>query len=219
MRILSALAPTLKHLHIFFEGNRLFLLPSVNLPHLEELVVEGDYSYGDEEFANERLPLFRSLRRLRLTRVYPMDGAEDNTLRTIVASAPNLTHLRLDHYFYSSNASNGIQKFLPPEPTDGFAPAARNPAGNEQFPSPQGVKTLPRSLRRMLLHIGRITPPRWNGFGRGVRMLQHLASVDPRIILFEQDPEPAAMPQKGLAEWMDRINGRESYWNTCTITK
>ena len=52
--------------------------------------------------------------------------------------------------------------------------------------------------------------------------LQHLASVDPRIILFEQDPfntEPAAMPRKGLAEWVDRINGRESYWNTCIVTK
>jgi len=69
MRILSALAPTLKHLHIFFEGTRLFLLPSVNLPHLEELVVEGYYSYGDEEFANERLPLLLSLSRLRLTRL------------------------------------------------------------------------------------------------------------------------------------------------------
>lgn len=165
----------------------------------------------------------RSLRRLRLTHVFPTDGAEDNTLRTIVASAPNLTHLRLDHYFYSSNASNGIQKFLLPEPTDGFAPAARNPAGNEQCPSLQGEKTLPRSLRRILLHIGPITPSWWNG---GERMdgtaLQHLASVDPRIILFEQDPfntGPSAMPQKGLAEWVDRINGRESCWNTCIVTK
>ena len=38
--------------------------------------------------------------------------------------------------------------------------------------------------------------------------LQNLAFVPTRIIPFEQDPfimEPAESPQKGLAEWMDRI--------------
>jgi len=74
MRILYALPSTLKHLHIFFECIRLFILPSVNLPHLEELVVEGEYSYSDEELANERLPLLGSLRRLRLTLVMPRMG-------------------------------------------------------------------------------------------------------------------------------------------------
>ena len=62
--ILSALAPTLKDLHIFFEGIRLFLLPSVNFP-------QGYGSYSYKEFANERLLLLYSLRRLRLTRVHP----------------------------------------------------------------------------------------------------------------------------------------------------
>ena len=212
MRILFALAPTLKHLHIFFEGRR-FLLPSVNLPHLEELVVEGYYSYSDEEFANERLPLLRSLRRLRLTCVHPTNGAKDNTLRTIVASAPNLTHLRLD-YFYFSKASDAIQKFLPPEPTDAFSPPGRNPVGNEQF-HPQGVKTLPKSLHRMLLHPGSIRQPRYcRGEEIDDSALRYLAFVDPRLIFFERDPftmESVDGPQKGLAEWMDRINGRESY--------
>jgi len=215
MRILHALAPTLKHLHIFFECTRLFILPSVNLPHLEELVVEGEYSYSDEELANETLPLLDSLRRLRLTCVHATDGAKDITLRTIVASAPNLTHLRLDNYQYSSKVCDAIQKFLPPEPTDRFAPNAENHAPR------RGVKTLPRSLHRMLLHPGPITPPWRNGFGRGGQMdgsaLRRLAFVDPRVILFDQDPftmEPAWEPQKGLAEWMDRINGEESYWST-----
>ena len=82
------------------------------------------------------------------------------------------------------------------------------------------MKTLPRSLHRILLHPGPITAPWRNGFGRGEQMdgsaLRRLAFVDSRVILFDHGPfsmEPARGPQKGMAEWMDRINGEESYWS------
>jgi len=230
-RILCATAPTLRHLHIFCPTTRNFLLPFVNLPHLQELMVEGPYNYdiySDEDFANERLTAFRNLRRLRLTCVQTTDAVADNTLKAIVASAPNLTHLRLDHsHLYSLVVYNAIQSFLPPKPTDEFDPTSLNSAAHEEFS--RGVTTLPRSLRTILLHPGAL--PQWGnricGFAMGRRMagrraLYDLASVDSRIILFETVPftdEPAWKPQKGLDEWMDRISGGESYWSTCGTTK
>lgn len=223
LRILHALAPTLKHLHIFFDSIRLFILPFADLPHLEELVVEEDYSYNDQDFANDRPPLLASLRRLRLTGLHDTNRARDTMFRTIVASAPNLTHLRLDNFLYSLNAYNVIQKFLPPE---GLAPAVANPDGNERFPPPRPVKTLPKSLRRMLLHPGSITRQWREVFGDSMdeqmdeSVFLRLALTDPRIILFKQDPftlsvEAIGRAQKGLDEWLDRNNGGESYWSTC----
>lgn len=229
-RILCATAPTLRHLHIFCHTTRTFLLPSVNLPHLQELVVEGPYNtYNDEDFTKEKLTAFGNLRRLRLTCVKTTDAVRDNTLKTIVASAPNLTHLRLDHSsLYSPVVFNAIQNFLPSKPIDEFDPVSSNSASHEQFSDSQRLTPLPRCLRRILLHPGGFRWPsgyRICGFANRMlrNELENLASADSRIILFKETSfttvRPAWKPQTGLDEWVDRINGGQSYWSSCNAAK
>jgi hypothetical protein len=53
--------------------------------------------------------------------------------------------------------------------------------------------------------------------------LENLASADSRIILFKETSfttvRPAWKPQTGLDEWVDRINGGQSYWSSCNAAK
>ena len=203
-RILSAVAPTLKYLHIVFAPSREFVLPHVNLPQLVDLVIQG--SYGD--FAQLRpgaAPTFKKLRRLRLTEVYTSQG--DRTFKTIAASAPNLTHLRLDHrnpYHYALRSE--LKEFL----------------GDISQKPDATTSKFPVSLEKLFLHPGMRSPPGSFMCGTGfmirfssMKALQTLADTDPRFILLREDEYARRSNyevDEGLNAWLGEINGQPSHW-------
>jgi hypothetical protein len=203
-RILSAVAPTLRNLHIIFTPHREFILPHVNLPQLVDLVIQGPY----DNSALLRLgaaPTFEKLRRLRLTGV--CTSPADKMFQAIASSAPNLTHLRLDHRSpYNDILCDELRQFL------------------SNVPQKLGTATskFPVSLEKLFFHPGMRPRPGSYICGNGVMMwhystttLQTLADTDPRFILMKEDayaPRSEYGVNEGLNAWLSEINGQPSHW-------
>ncbi|KIM44936.1 hypothetical protein M413DRAFT_66764 [Hebeloma cylindrosporum] len=205
-RILSAVAPTLKNLYIIFTPIREFILPHIHLPQLVDLVVQGRYK-DSALLRPEAAPTFEKLRRLRLTDVHASLGRK--TFKAIVASAPNLTHLRLDH----SNPSQVVLYSDLIEFLDGV--------------SQDGVTTRksPSSLKKLFLYPGMLPPSGSFVYGRistlcSMSALQTLGESNPRFILMNRDPYAPRSEyevNKGLDAWLSEINGQSSCWDEPAI--
>lgn len=203
-RILSAVAPTLENLHIIFTPYREFILPHVNLPQLVDLVVQGRYD-NSVLLRLEAVPVFKKLRRLRLTEVHT--SPVDETFKAIASSAPNLTLLRLDHHnpYYDALYSE-LRQFL----------------GDVSQKPGTTTSKFPVSLEKFFLHPGMLSPPRSFMCGTGLMMrfssmkrLRTLADTDPRFILMKEDayaPRSEYEVNEGLNAWLGEINGYPSHW-------
>ena len=207
-RILSAIAPTLKYLQIVYAPSRKFLLPHVNLPQLVDLVIQGSYE-GWVQPRPGATPMFKKLRRLRLTEVNTSRGG--GMFQTVAASAPNLIHLRLDHrYPYYLDICSELQEFL---------------GHVSQKPDAETSKS-PFSLEKLFLHPGMRSSPRnmcgtsymFHSFS--MKALRTLADTDPRFILLKEDENARRSKyevDEGLTAWLGEINGQPSHWEEPTI--
>jgi len=144
---------------------------------------------------------------LRLTEVYTSRG--DRTFKTIAASAPNLTHLRLDHrnpYHYAR-----CKEFL----------------GDASQKPDTTISKFPVSSEKLFLHPGMHSPPGSYICGTGfmvqfssMKALRILADTNPRFILLKEDEYTRRSNyevDEGLTAWLGEINGQPSYWEEPTI--
>lgn len=136
----------------------------------------------------------------------------DGTFKTIAASAPNLTHLRLDHRnLYHDTLCSQLKEFLGEVPKQPGTTTARFPV----------------SLEKLFFHPGMLPPPGSFVCGTSMmlqfasmKMLQLLADTDPRFILMKKDPYVPRSEyevNEGLKAWLGEINGQPSHWEEPTV--
>ena len=129
----------------------------------------------------------------------------------IAASAPNLTHLRLDRRMYQFRICSELQEFL---------------GEVSQKPHAETSKSL-FPLEKLFLHPGMRSRPGVNMPSTYVTMeiswmaaLRTFADTDPRFILLKEDEyawRSKYEVDEGLTAWLGEINGRPSHWEEPTI--
>ncbi len=206
IRVLTVVAPTLKHLYISFGGRRTLVFPPIELPRLTELTIIDKYNWTDNE-----VPVLKNLRRLRIFDSSPSAG--DGVLASIATHTPYLTHLRIDHRNpYSELFSANLQHSLRCESPSSQAMSLPSEVGSSQ--GALESMAFPTSLKRLLIQPDYVPRPRCS-YGRhelmtGRRALHNVVKSDSRLFLFIQ--RLSRFHADGLDEWLKRINGHLAYW-------